>query len=88
MRIVLDAPSTMTALGTAIVVVGLIVSLEKGLIAAVRFGKALGAELGFFKKLSKYVARRIFVWFQPFSFSGKPRQTAAPGILKGYVGGY
>jgi hypothetical protein len=39
----------MTALTTAITVVGLVVILEKGLIAAVRFGKALAAELGFLK---------------------------------------
>jgi hypothetical protein len=48
--IVLDAPSTITALGTAIAVVSLVVTLGKGLIGAVRVGKALGAEIGFFKK--------------------------------------
>jgi hypothetical protein len=44
--VVLDAPSTMAALGSAIAVVGLLVTLGKGLIAVVRVGKALAAELG------------------------------------------
>jgi hypothetical protein len=43
---VLDAHSTVTALTTAIAVVGLLVTLGKGLIAVVRVGKALAAELG------------------------------------------
>jgi hypothetical protein len=47
---VLDAHSTVTALGTAIAVVGLVVTLGNGLIGAVRVGKSLAAELGFLKK--------------------------------------
>jgi hypothetical protein len=43
----------MTALGTAIAVIGLVVVLEEGLVAVVRVGKALGAELGFLKKSKK-----------------------------------
>jgi hypothetical protein len=42
----------MTTLGTAIAVVGLVVTLGKGLITAVRVGKALATELGFLKILS------------------------------------
>jgi hypothetical protein len=46
---VLDAYPLLTSLGAAVAVVGLFVALEKRLIAALRFGKELGAELGFFK---------------------------------------
>ena len=46
-QIMLNADSAVTALSAAIAVVGLVVALEKGLIAAVRLDKALGAELGF-----------------------------------------
>jgi hypothetical protein len=46
---VLNVDSAVTVLGTAIVVVGLVVTLGKGLIGVVRVGKALASELGFLK---------------------------------------
>jgi hypothetical protein len=51
--VVLYADSAVTALGTGIAAGGLFVTLERGLIAAVRVGKAFAAELGFFKKSQK-----------------------------------
>jgi hypothetical protein len=49
---VLDTSPIVTSLGTAIAVVGLFVILEKRLLAAIRFGKNLAAELAKNKTLN------------------------------------
>ena len=46
-----DGNTILAQLGTAIAVVGLFVVFEKRITAAIRAGKKLAVELGFFKKL-------------------------------------
>ena len=52
-----DGSQIATSLGTAVAVVGLFVLLEKQLIAAIRFGKLLAAELCIKKNVQRLTCK-------------------------------
>ena len=54
-----DGHSLLSGLTTAIAVLGLFIVLEQRVIAAIRFGKTVMAEVGFLKSLDFHIAKGV-----------------------------
>jgi hypothetical protein len=54
-----DGHSLLSGLTTAIAVLGLFIVLEKRVIAAIRFGKTVMAEVGFLKSLDFHITKGV-----------------------------